>query len=67
MNARVHRRALSLSYYTIVICKPLIHFVKCNFPTNVFHKVMRITDVLERNAYDQNEQTIKEVWVENMA
>ena len=54
----VHRKVLSLSYQAIAIFEQLILSSKAEFPTNVFHKIMGITDVLKKNAYDQNEQTI---------
>ena len=55
MSARLHGKALSLSYYAIVI-------LKAHFAADVFHEVTGITDTLERNAHDQNEQTITKIY-----
>ena len=46
VNTRVHGRVLSLSYQAIVMFEKLIH------------EIMGITDVWNKIAHDQNEQTI---------
>ena len=35
---------------------------KAHSPANRFHKFMRITDALKKNAHHQNEHTIIKVW-----
>ena len=54
----MHGKALSLSYYAIVIFKQLFLSSKAHLAANVFHEITMITDALKRNAYDQNEQII---------
>ena len=42
-----------------MIFEKFIIWFKAHFPANLFHEITRITDVLKKNAHDQNEQTIK--------
>ena len=50
-KTRVYGKVLSPSYQAIVV------FEQSHFPANVFHEIAGITDALEKNAHDQNEQT----------
>ena len=61
MNTHVLGKVLSLSSHVIVIFEQLILSSKAYFSANVnvFNKIITtITNVLKKNAHDQNEQTI---------
>ena len=57
MNARVHGKALSLSYNAIIIFEQLIPSSKAHSPNGI-HEIMQITNALKKNAHDLNDQTM---------
>ena len=63
MNTCVRGKVLSLSYHAIVIFEQLIFSSEAEFSPNVFHEITGITDALKKNAHDQNEQTIIQIFL----